>query len=119
MEFPNYEPRFEADRSGAVVLLISVVTSNIRACRSMSSKMDAMVLLKKLCKLTDAAVITDRIVPYLVCMLSDYFAQVRGEAVFVVTDVLCRLESVPQDESRLLVDYVFQRLVSIVVFCKS
>lgn len=49
--------------------------------------------------------------PYLVHMLTDVFPQIRAEAIFVITEVLAAFRVVPRDESRLLIDYVFPRLV--------
>ena len=49
--------------------------------------------------------------PYLVHMLTDVFPQIRAEAIFVITEVLASFRLVPREESRLLIDYVFPRLV--------
>ncbi|CAD5215397.1 unnamed protein product [Bursaphelenchus xylophilus] len=110
VEYPNYKPKLEEDEHNCVVLIIGMITANIRACKCMSTKMDAIHLLKKLCDLTDAEVITDRIIPYLVYCLADIYPQVRGEAVYIITDILEGLNDIPQDESRLLVDYIFPRM---------
>ncbi|CAD5210944.1 unnamed protein product [Bursaphelenchus okinawaensis] len=110
VEYPNYKENMENDKSSCVVLLIGMVTSNMRACKALSTKMDAVHLLKRMCKLATADVITDRIIPYLVNCLNDNYSQVRGEALYIITDVLEDLNDIPQDESRLLVDYIFPRM---------
>ncbi|KAI6188317.1 Non-specific serine/threonine protein kinase [Aphelenchoides besseyi] len=100
VEFSNHEKALEANGTEAVVLFINVVTANIRACHSMAMKMDAIGLLKKFATLADSSV----------GMLTDYYAQVRGESLIAITEMLEMMTIVPYDESRLLVDYLFQKL---------
>ena len=59
-------PHFEKDETKSVILLIALITSNIRVCRTISAKMDAIYLLKELSAITPEALIAERIVPYLV-----------------------------------------------------
>jgi vesicle coat complex subunit len=54
--------------------------------------------------------VSDRVIPYLVNLLTDHYSQVRAEAIFAITEVLDSFDEVPYDECRLLVDYVFPRL---------
>lgn len=119
VEFPNYKQIFEKNEKNSIILIIGIVTANLRACQSMSTKMDAIALLKKLSDMCDPALVSDRVIPYLVALLHDCYAQVRGEAVFAITEVLEGFSFVPEEETRLLVDYIFPRLVSSNAFVQA
>uniref|UniRef100_A0A915EWN8 non-specific serine/threonine protein kinase n=1 Tax=Ditylenchus dipsaci TaxID=166011 RepID=A0A915EWN8_9BILA len=110
VERDNYLSQLEDDKDESVLLLIDLVTSNLRACRSLSSKMDAISLLQQFSKLLPSA-IADRIVPYVAHLLTDYYPQVRSESVFALTEILSSLSVIPPDECRLLVDFIFPKLL--------
>ncbi|KAI6184097.1 Non-specific serine/threonine protein kinase [Aphelenchoides bicaudatus] len=110
VEFDNYKQIFEKGEKDAIVLIIGIVTANLRSCQSMNTKMDAIALLQKLSAMCDPVLTADRVIPYLVALLNDYYSQVRAEAVFAITEILDNFSYVPDDETRLLVDYVFPRL---------
>uniref|UniRef100_A0A915ES12 non-specific serine/threonine protein kinase n=1 Tax=Ditylenchus dipsaci TaxID=166011 RepID=A0A915ES12_9BILA len=70
VERDNYLSQLEDDKDESVLLLIDLVTSNLRACQSLSSKMDAISLLQQFSKLLPSA-IADKIVPILlICSLT-------------------------------------------------
>ena len=44
VELPNYKSTFEKSEKNSIVLLISLVTANLRACQSMNTKMVCLML---------------------------------------------------------------------------
>ncbi|KAI3421161.1 phosphoinositide-3-kinase, regulatory subunit 4 [Globodera pallida] len=56
------------------------------------------------------------IVPYLAHSISDHFPLVRAEAILILCDILSTCaNSIPPDECRLLIDFVFPKLCPIVI----
>ncbi|VDK46071.1 unnamed protein product [Anisakis simplex] len=94
----------------SVVLVISLLTSNIRALKSLSAKLEAIKILLRLATVADASICADRILPYMMHMLSDGRVQVRSEAVHSITHMLATLNNIPTNETRLFIDYLFPRL---------
>uniref|UniRef100_A0A914VQF4 non-specific serine/threonine protein kinase n=1 Tax=Plectus sambesii TaxID=2011161 RepID=A0A914VQF4_9BILA len=92
------------------VILVSVVTSLIRALRYSASKQNAIGLLHRIAGGCSDSVVADRIMPYLVHMLSDTYPRVRCAAIVAVTKLLTTMHDVPKDDSRVFIDYVFPRL---------
>lgn len=65
---------------GPALIILALVTANIRNCRLPSSKVRALdVLLALSCRLTDEAKL-DRMVPYIIELLHDESALVRSAA---------------------------------------
>uniref|UniRef100_A0A914D2B2 non-specific serine/threonine protein kinase n=1 Tax=Acrobeloides nanus TaxID=290746 RepID=A0A914D2B2_9BILA len=112
-ERDNFFEKLSCDNFDSVLLIICLITSNIRACKTVNSKMDSITLLQKLSKITKPSIVVDRILPYLIHMLTDYFAQVRSEAIFVITEILSSLDSIPPDEYGIFIDYIFPRMKAI------
>uniref|UniRef100_A0A0N5ASF0 non-specific serine/threonine protein kinase n=1 Tax=Syphacia muris TaxID=451379 RepID=A0A0N5ASF0_9BILA len=95
---------------GTSVLFISLVTSHVRALKSLRAKLTAMKILQRFAAITDSSIVTDRIIPYLMSFLSDNCVQIRVEGIYVVTAVLSSLNEIPVNENRLFVDYIFPRM---------
>ncbi|KAE9548761.1 hypothetical protein FO519_008034 [Halicephalobus sp. NKZ332] len=110
VEKERFIPELKKDQLNSVLLLISLITSNIRACKSINSKMDAICLLKELSKITPEALVAERIVPYLVKLLSDQFVFVQTEAIHVLTEITSDFKEIPTEETRLFVDYIFPKM---------
>lgn len=60
------------------LLLLNVITSNIRNCVRESSKVQALGPLRHIAKRLTADELIDRVVPYLVALFRDDSAQVRA-----------------------------------------
>jgi phosphoinositide-3-kinase regulatory subunit 4 len=79
---------------GPALLLLNILTSSIRNCLWPSSKLHGLQLFLNLCPYLAAGDKVDRIVPYVVELLSDEAAAVRAEAcrtlILVVRDFLSR-----------------------------
>ncbi|KAK6030870.1 HEAT repeat protein [Ostertagia ostertagi] len=89
------------------ILFISLITANIRVLRS-----DAMNLLVKLASLCGPVVSTERVLPYLVCCLSEVDAQVRASAVYSITELLRPIEPATFEDSLVFIDYLLPELSS-------
>ncbi|VDO71904.1 unnamed protein product [Heligmosomoides polygyrus] len=93
------------------VLFISLITANIRVLRSVPAKIDAMNLLVRLASLCCSVVSTERVLPYLVCCLSEPDAQVRASAVHSITELLRPIEPATFEDSLVFIDYLLPELV--------
>uniref|UniRef100_A0AC34Q419 Uncharacterized protein n=1 Tax=Panagrolaimus sp. JU765 TaxID=591449 RepID=A0AC34Q419_9BILA len=113
VERERFIAELSKDEHNSVILLISLITSNIRACKSISAKMDAITLLKELSKLTPECLSAERIVPYLVRLLSDTFVFVQTESIHVLTEIISNFKIIPIEEARLFVDYIFPKMKEI------
>uniref|UniRef100_A0A9J2P287 non-specific serine/threonine protein kinase n=1 Tax=Ascaris lumbricoides TaxID=6252 RepID=A0A9J2P287_ASCLU len=113
VERPQNDAHKEIDQRPAAVLLISLLTSNIRALKSLTSKLEAMKILLRISTIADSSVNADRILPYMMHMLSDSRVQVRSEAVHSITTMLSSLDNIPSNETRLFIDYLFPRLKTV------
>jgi phosphoinositide-3-kinase, regulatory subunit 4 len=76
---------------GPALIVLALVTSNIRNCVQPTSKVRALdVLLALAVHLTDEAKL-DRMVPYIVDLLHDDAAVVRAAAMRTLMQTVCRL----------------------------
>lgn len=74
---------------GTSLIILSLVSSNIRSCTLPSSKLKSLDLMLFLsCYLTDEAKL-DRLIPYVVDLLHDDAAVVRAAAVRAILQVVC------------------------------
>jgi len=81
--------RIRADKAdGPALLLLNIVTSSIRNCIWPSSRLHALQLFLNLCPYIQDEDRIDRIIPFVVEMLSDEVAVVRAEACRVVVEVV-------------------------------
>ncbi|KAK6060953.1 HEAT repeat protein [Cooperia oncophora] len=94
------------------ILFISLIKANIRVLRSVPAKIDAMNLLVKLASLCSPVVSTERVLPYLVCCLSEVDAQVRASAVYSITELLRPIEPATFEDSLVFIDYLLPELSS-------
>uniref|UniRef100_A0A1I7XEJ9 Protein kinase domain-containing protein n=1 Tax=Heterorhabditis bacteriophora TaxID=37862 RepID=A0A1I7XEJ9_HETBA len=92
------------------VLFISLITANIRALRSVPSKVDAMNLLVRLASLCDATIATERVLPYLVFALSENDAQVRAAAVYAIAELMSPIEPTSFEDSLVFIDYLLPEI---------
>ncbi|KAK0395411.1 hypothetical protein QR680_001268 [Steinernema hermaphroditum] len=93
-----------------VVLFVSLLTSEMRALRSFSAKLEAVRLLKKFAEISSAYIVTERIIPSLICSLFDPFVHVRCEAIYLLADMVESLKEAPKEGYRLFADYLFPKL---------
>uniref|UniRef100_A0A1I7ZP08 Protein kinase domain-containing protein n=1 Tax=Steinernema glaseri TaxID=37863 RepID=A0A1I7ZP08_9BILA len=93
-----------------VVLFVSLLTSELRALRSLPAKLEAVRLLKKFAEISSAYIVTERILPSLICSLFDPFVHVRCEAIYLLADTVELLKESPKEGYRLFADYLFPKL---------
>lgn len=91
-------------------LFVSLITSNMRALRTIQAKTDAIRMLVELSTLSDSSVAIDRILPYFVHHWMDTETQVRATAVTAVAELLAPIQPKTYEESLVFVDYLFPQL---------
>ncbi|VDN42636.1 unnamed protein product [Gongylonema pulchrum] len=60
------------DQTPVALLVVALITSNMRALKSQTTKFEAMKLLHKFVPIMGASVVADRILPYMVCFLAHF-----------------------------------------------
>jgi phosphoinositide-3-kinase regulatory subunit 4 len=80
------EPNSSSD--GPAILLLNIVTSSIRNCLWPSNRLHGLQLFSKLCPHLQDEDRIDRIIPFVVELLSDEVAVVRAEACRVLVEVV-------------------------------
>ncbi|KAI0213059.1 Phosphoinositide 3-kinase regulatory subunit 4 [Lamellibrachia satsuma] len=98
------------ENNTSLVILLSVVTSNLRNVQYCSSKLLALeVLLTFSCYVT-ADIILDRIIPYTLCLLDDKFPRVRAEAIHTITHCLKSVKSLPVSDTHIFPEYILPHM---------
>uniref|UniRef100_A0A914HKS3 non-specific serine/threonine protein kinase n=1 Tax=Globodera rostochiensis TaxID=31243 RepID=A0A914HKS3_GLORO len=116
VERDNYMALLRDEDAANSVLFINIICAALRSCCSLTAKMDALSLLHQISKISTPVIIFERIVPYLAHSISDHFPLVRAEAILILCDILSTCaNSIPPDECRLLIDFVFPKLCPIVI----
>ncbi|KAI8142350.1 hypothetical protein BJV82DRAFT_614613 [Fennellomyces sp. T-0311] len=115
LNIPNYEPengtssrigqQRKPGEQGSLIFL-SFVCSLIRNAAFPSSKMKALDILLALGEHLPDDVKLDRLVPYLMALLTDETALVRANAIKTLTQVLCMVESISPINARIFPEYI-------------
>jgi len=98
LNIPNHDPKLPTGRrasseDGPALIMLSLLSANIRNCQLPSSKVRALDVFLALCpRLTDEAKL-DRMVPYIIELLHDEAALVRIAALRTLFQVVSRLGS--------------------------
>ncbi|GAA6060755.1 hypothetical protein JCM10212_006735 [Sporobolomyces blumeae] len=96
----------QVSQDGPALILLSLISSNLRNCVRPSSVLRALELLLALNRyLTDEARL-DRLVPYLTSLLSDEEAMVRSTSLKVLTQTLMLVQSITPSNIDLLASYI-------------
>ncbi|KAI1294765.1 Phosphoinositide 3-kinase regulatory subunit 4 [Halotydeus destructor] len=109
-------PIIEEDADG-LVLLLTVVTSSLRALKHVHSKITALRLI---CEIVDSEPSTmsyyvlDRVLPYVLDYLSDKCPQVRSEAIETLTHTLSCVQEIPASDNNVFADYIMPAIVKLV-----
>ncbi|CAG9536519.1 unnamed protein product [Cercopithifilaria johnstoni] len=98
------------DQLRGLLLIIALITSNMRSLKSLTIKFEAMKLLHRYVPWVDISVVANRMLPYLVEMMFDCMVQVKCEAIYSVTKLLTSFKEIPRHETGLFMDYLFPRL---------
>ncbi|VBB33814.1 unnamed protein product, partial [Acanthocheilonema viteae] len=70
------------DQLRGLLLIIALITSNMRSLKSLTIKFEAMKLLHRYVPWVDISVVANRILPYLVEMMFDCMVQMKCEAIY-------------------------------------
>lgn len=121
-ELELYLPMILGENSQGVLILLTMVTSSLRALKHVYCKIEAQRLI---CQLVASApsllspFITDRLIPYLSSCLLDVDHRVRGEAILSMTQLLENVVRPPTSDNNLFTDYLLELLVKDVAGDKS
>ncbi|KDQ50203.1 hypothetical protein JAAARDRAFT_165024 [Jaapia argillacea MUCL 33604] len=106
--------RRAASEDGPALILLSLVCANIRNCLLPSSKLRALdVFLALSTHLTDEAKL-DRLVPYVVDLLHDEAAVVRGAALRTLVQVTMLVTVITPSNAAIFPEYIFQHISPLV-----
>ncbi|ORE14906.1 ARM repeat-containing protein [Rhizopus microsporus] len=118
--FPNHSHISSTHEDGVVykpgeegsLILLSFICSLIRNTLYPSSKLKALDILFALGERVPDDVKLDRLVPYLMCLLTDEAALVRANAIKTLTRILCMVESISPINARIFPEYILPSLRS-------
>ncbi|GAA6014207.1 hypothetical protein JCM11491_004137 [Sporobolomyces phaffii] len=96
----------ECTKDGAALILLALISSNLRNCLRPSSILRALELLLVLNRYLTDETRLDRLVPYLVSLLSDEESAVRSMAMRVLTQTLLLVKSLTPSNLDLLPSYI-------------
>jgi len=108
-ETDSYLNLDQSDRkkSDGIILVISLLGSTIRHVRFPSTKIATLRLMQRLGRYASDEIRLQRIVPFVVDLLTDPNSLVHSTALRVLSSVLFMVQSVPSSDSRLFPDYIF------------
>ncbi|KAL1709450.1 hypothetical protein EV121DRAFT_252818 [Schizophyllum commune] len=115
LHLPGYETRLTqgpaaALEDGPALIILALVSSNVRNCSLPSSKTRALDLLLALCPhLTDEAKL-DRMVPYIVDLLHDDAATVRSSALRTLIQVLMLVTALTPSNAAIFPEYIIPNI---------
>ncbi|CAO3698380.1 unnamed protein product [Rhizopus stolonifer] len=102
---------YKPGEEGSLVLL-TFVCSLIRNTLYPSSKLKALDILLALAERLPDDVKLDRLIPYLICLLTDESALVRANSIKTLTQILCMVESIRPINARIFPEYILPNLRS-------
>ncbi|CAO3616553.1 unnamed protein product [Cunninghamella echinulata] len=88
------------------LIILSYVCSLIRNTSYASSKLKALDILLALAEHVPDDVKLDRLIPFIIVLLTDESALVRSNALKVLTEVLCIVESISPINARIFPEYI-------------
>jgi hypothetical protein len=91
---------------GAFVILIGVLSAQVRHVSTPQLRVTAIALLSRMATHVDDETRLQKVVPFLVAVLSDKSSQVRAHALCALTHTLCRVTAFPQSDALLFPTYI-------------
>ncbi|KAJ3515360.1 hypothetical protein NLJ89_g1813 [Agrocybe chaxingu] len=123
LHIPNHEPslrstlhrgRSAATEDGPALIILALVTANIRNCSLPSTKVRALdIFLALACHLTDEAKL-DRMAPYIVELLHDDSALVRSSALRTLMQVLMLVSVITPSNVAIFPEYIIPNIKHLV-----
>jgi len=95
------------DTDQGASLIIHLICCTIRFVRFPTTKCIALLLLERLARYTDNEGRLQRVIPFVVTLLSDTAATVRCIALRVLSNVVSLVTQLPQADTRIFPDYIF------------
>ncbi|KAI0317986.1 ARM repeat-containing protein [Amylostereum chailletii] len=112
---PVSSRRRAATEDGPALIILALVCSNVRNCAQPSSKLRALdTFLALAVHLTDEAKL-DRMVPYIVDLLHDEAAAVRGAALRTLMQVLMLVTAITPSNASIFPEYIIPNIQSLVL----
>ena len=100
----------DLESNESLLLVISLLTSSVRSLVFEKSKLVAAELLVEMSQYVVAEVVLNRIVPYLLHLCQDGFAQVRAAAVRAIVSCVINIESVPKRDANSFPEYILPEI---------
>ena len=97
--------------SEGLVLITTLVTTNVRALKSCGSKIKALEILSDLAEYLADEIILDRIIPYIIPKLRDNFPTVRISALQSLSSCICAVKRIPVSDANIFPEYILPNLL--------
>ena len=97
--------------SEGLVLITSLVTSNIRSLKFCGTKIKALEILSSLAHNVADEILLDRIVPYIMIKLKDHFPSVRIAAFQALTSCVRVIKRIPLSDANIFPEYILPSLI--------
>ena len=96
--------------SEGLVLITSLVTSNVRALKFCGSKIKALEILSRLAQCLADEIILDRIIPFIITKLKDHFPSVRIAAFQSLSSCVLAVKRIPLSDANIFPEYILPNL---------
>merc|ERR1712142_476840 len=106
------EKKSHEENSG-LVIVISLITSAQRDLHHQESKIASLDLLARLSAFVAPEIILDRILPFLLAMVTDKFPRVRAKSIGAMTRVLSLVRTLPRGEANIFPEYIFPAITEV------
>uniref|UniRef100_T1ISE1 non-specific serine/threonine protein kinase n=1 Tax=Strigamia maritima TaxID=126957 RepID=T1ISE1_STRMM len=93
-----------------LVIILSLITSTLRALRQCSVKLSALEMMLTLTPHLSAEIILDRLTPYMLFLVKDDHPRVRAASLRVLTKCLGQVNSVPRSDANIFPEYILPNL---------
>lgn len=93
--------------SEGLVIVVSLVTSCLRALKHCSAKLQALEVLAEMAPFLAPEIILDRLLPYMLFLLNDQYPRVRVAAIEKLTYCLTLVKHIPRSDANIFPEYIF------------
>nr|CAH0112606.1 unnamed protein product [Daphnia galeata] len=104
-DLPDLVRDLSSTESG-LLIIANVVLSSLRSLQYSSSKLKALVILNQLCPHLTDEIILDRILPYIMHMMSDGNSRVRSGALKLLAASLFPVRRLPRSDANVFSEYI-------------
>lgn len=98
---------------GGLLIIANVVLSSLRSLQYSSSKLKALAILHQLCPHLADEIILDRILPYIMHMMSDGSSRVRSSTLKLLTASLFPVRRLPRSDANVFSEYILPIITSL------